>query len=173
MRATIFLAVLGLASAQTDCDCFRSESEGALQCAPPSCQRCGTGPAGTGGCSTNATAACDCQHGGWPIGAGCVTEETKFVYYIQENDDNCCQMPAAWMTEPHDNNGVRVPPLPYPASRSSWGDACSLATMGFPLPDYARFSEGTCASAGSGYSFRRGACANKEDCDCSTTWNRS
>jgi len=58
----------------------------------------------------------------WSSGNGCVYNETAFVYWIESNHNGgCCQMPAEWMTEPHDNGGNFVAPLPFPASEHSYG----------------------------------------------------
>ena len=58
----------------------------------------------------------------WPSGKGCVYNETAFVYWVESNHNGgCCQMPAEWMTEPHDNGGNFVAPLPFPASEHSYG----------------------------------------------------
>ena len=131
-------------------------------CAPPACEVCGPGPcASRYGCATNQSAACPCTRS-WPSGRGCNYSATSFVYWVESNG-GCCQMPAAWMTEPHDNGGNRVAPLPFPASSTSWGSACQYDE----IPQSARFTTGTCAEAG--FAKQNGQCGSA-NCDCSTSW---
>ena len=146
-----------------DCPCTHCMD--ANPCAPPACQHCGPGPCHKRyGCATNASAACTCTRS-WPSGKGCNYSATSFVHWVVPEDYNgCCQMPAAWMTEPHDSGGNRVAPLPFPASQNSWGSACNFDE----IPQSARFANGSCASVG--FTKKEGDCLDSADCDCSTSW---
>ena len=146
-----------------DCPCTHCMD--ANPCAPPACQQCGPGPCHKRyGCATNASAACTCTRS-WPSGKGCNYSATSFVHWVVPEDYNgCCQMPAAWMTEPHDSGGNRVAPLPFPASQNSWGSACDFDE----IPQSARFANGSCASVG--FTKKEGDCLDSADCDCSTSW---
>ena len=151
----------------TTCPCFHCMDS--TPCAPPACARCGIAEcSGPHGCRANATADCDCSPPTWPSGKGCVYAKTKFAYAPDMPGGGCCQIPAAWMTGPHDSGGTRVAPFPFPYSETSWGSACGFDN-GY-IPRTARFINGTCK--GAGYPTKRGGCLDTADCDCSTTWDR-
>ena len=147
---------VGVGATGSTCPCAHCMDQ--TPCAPPACQVCGPGRCNAiYGCKTNASAACTCTRS-WPSGKNCSATgapRTPYVYAAHMPGGGCCQMPAAWMTAPHDNDGTRVSPLPFPDSTTGWGDACAWDD----IPSSKTFTSGTCASAG----FRRqsGGCLGR------------
>ena len=92
--------------------------------------------------------------------------KTLFVYFAIESINSCCQQPAAWLTQPHDAGGVRIGPLPFPHTTTSWASACNFDDR--VIPHDAAFTNGTCKDAG--YSKMGGSCMDQKDCDCGTSW---
>lgn len=153
-------------SSTTTCEC-KSCFDG-NPCAPPFCQVCGPNMCGgtTQGCETSTTSSCQCAAPTWPTGEGCTDDNTEYVHYDSGDLAGCCQMPKQWMTEPHDEGGVKVPPMPFPFTTSSWGSACGIDEEW--IPRSATFTDGTCKSVGSDQ--QNGGCINADNCRCSTMW---
>merc|ERR1712182_18637 len=80
----------------------------------------------------------------------CTDADTEDVHWDSGELTGCCQMPKKWMTEPHDKDGVKVPPLPYPFSIASGiVSACGLDYDVGNIPHSAMFADGSCQDAGS------------------------
>merc|ERR1712046_520801 len=110
-------------SSSTACEC-KSCWDG-NPCAEPFCRECSVnGCSGVQvGCETSAPSDCHCGAPTWPTGEGCTDDNTEYVHW-DSGFAGCCQIPKQWMTEPHDDGGIKAPPFPYPFTTSSWGSAC-------------------------------------------------
>lgn len=165
------VAAISASTNRTACPCFHCGT--VTPCAGPACQHCGlkSGSCGTGGgCYTTAAAACSCSPATWPTGKGCTEKKAEYVYWADdESKDYCCQMPKQWMKQPHDNDGTRVPALPYPFSTALSGAYSACGSDG--IPRTARFTHGTCK--GAGFPDQRGGCNHYPNCWCSTSWSKA